>query len=324
MSSDVAYAGSLTSPPFTPISADESTDPTVTVQGWFEIESVSPTSRDEIIFEYFSPNDPGPGFVEFGRMNPTTASGGQQDLPYSNNGLSATPSFQQFNLALPVGVTRNVANVQVRVRFDSGDGLYQGFRGAGIDNVTLQATPTNLTTDFENGLAPWTSDPAGPAGTPFWQVVGESENVTVKNPEVNPELVTLPDAGGLPATPNGVSLAWFGNGIRHVLRPGLRQHSPPAPETTITSAPPGSRRAPTRRSSSPPPRAASSSASSTAAASSSAGRPTPIPGSRTERTPSRSEPPTSPAAPTPRRRHTHGPSGRPRSRTSTTPRMAST
>ena len=97
-------------------------------------------------------------------MNPTTASGGAADRALlEQRRCPPRRSFQQYNFALPVGVTRNVANVQVRVRFDSGDGLYQGFRGVGIDNVTLQATPTNLTTDFENGLAPWTLDRPGRA-----------------------------------------------------------------------------------------------------------------------------------------------------------------
>jgi hypothetical protein len=65
-------------------------------------------------------------------------------------------------------------------------------------------------------------------------------SISVKSPEVNPELVTLPDAGALPAPAGGARYAWFGNvasgtfcGPDFALRPDET-----APETTITDGPP--------------------------------------------------------------------------------------
>ena len=177
--------------------------------------------------------------MEFARLNPASGSGGSAELPYSNNGLSIAPSYQAFTFELPLS-TRGVGGVQVRIRFASGDGAYQGFRGVGVDEVTLEGLPGTQT--FEAGLGSWTADSA-PPGEPFWQVLNDSQNVSVKNPEVNPQLVTLPDSGALPATPFGSQFAWFGNvasgtycGPDFANLLGLD----PAPDTTITDGPPDS------------------------------------------------------------------------------------
>ena len=90
-------------------------------------------------------------------MNPDSSSGGSAELPYSNNGLSAPPSYQAFTFDLPLDALD--VGTQVRIRFASGDGAYQGFRGAGVDEVTLEGLSGTL--DFENGSpAPWTADTA--------------------------------------------------------------------------------------------------------------------------------------------------------------------
>jgi hypothetical protein len=240
-SSDVAYEGSLTSPAYTPTSPDINTPPNVDLEGWFEVEGVDPVGHDTIVLEY---DEPSQGFfTEFARLNPGSATGGNADQPFSNNGLSVSPSYQAFNFQLPLS-TRGVAGVQVRIHFISGDGAFQGFRGAGVDEVTLEASPAIPTQTFETGLGTWTADSAGP-GEPFWQVIDDSQNVTVKNPEVNPTLVTLPDSGSLPATPFGTKFAWFGN-IASGTYCGpdfanvLVEPPPPAADTFITSAPPDS------------------------------------------------------------------------------------
>ena len=65
---------------------------------------------------------------------------------------------------------------------------------------------------FENGAAPdWTFDPPSGPGGPSWQILTDPQNVSVKSPEINPELVTLPDLGALPAAAAGKGVAWFGN-----------------------------------------------------------------------------------------------------------------
>ena len=235
--SDTGYEGSLTSPGYTPTSPDINTPPSVDLEAWFEIESIDPVFHDEIILEYTTPSQG--FFTEFGRLNPNTGPGGAPDLPYSNNGLSVSPSYQAFGFDLPLS-TRNVNGVQVRIRFASGDGAFQGFRGVGVDEVTLEGLPGTQT--FELGLGSWTADSAG-AGEPFWQVLNNSQNVSVKNPEVNPQLVTLPDSGALPATPFGSQFAWFGNVASGTFCgpdfAGLPAPDP-APDTTITNGPPAS------------------------------------------------------------------------------------
>ena len=61
----------------------------------------------------------------------------------------------------------------------------------------------------------------------------------MKNPEVNPQLVTLPDSGALPATTNGTNFAWFGNVDSGTFcGPDFANRDAP-PETTITSGPSG-------------------------------------------------------------------------------------
>jgi RHS repeat-associated protein len=64
------------------------------------------------------------------------------------------------------------------------------------------ATPV-LGEDFESGAPGWT-----PSG--FWHLQDHPETVSVSNPAINPTLVTLPDAGQLPAAFGGTHAAWFG------------------------------------------------------------------------------------------------------------------
>ena len=236
-----AYSGSITSAPFTPAGSVEF-GAQIDFLGWLEIESVSPGGYDNITVEYRVPSDPPDTWTSVGDMfgQSTPPSPGGPDQPYSNNGTNAAPSFQPYLFTLPLS-TNNVAGTQVRIRFDTVDSTYQGFRGVGIDELNISAT-VPISVDFENGVpAGWTLDgPSGPGG-PFWQIPLVPQNISVKSPEVNPELVTLPGGAALPARPTGETrYAWFGNadsgtfcgpdfGIRNV-----------GPETTITTGPPAS------------------------------------------------------------------------------------
>src|SRR5262245_43533215 len=124
--SDVAYGGdesvplpgtSLTSPSFTPTSPDPGVQPTIDLEGWFEVESVNPSHHDVVLLEYSTPTA---DFTEFGRMTPTVDPTGEApDLSFSNRGLSAAPSYQPFTFSLPL-VTRDMPGVRVRLRFASG------------------------------------------------------------------------------------------------------------------------------------------------------------------------------------------------------------
>jgi len=58
-------------------------------------------------------------------------------------------------------------------------------------------------TDFENGTDDWFS-------TGFWNFIEDPETVSVLSPDINPELVTLPDDGSLPSAHSGTHAWWYG------------------------------------------------------------------------------------------------------------------
>ena len=238
------YSGSLTSPAFDPPSNAE----TVTFQGWFEVEGVAPTSFDQTVLEYTI--DGGETWVQFGNLMDTAppSLGGNPDEPFSNNGLNGTPSFQRYDFTLPVG---DGPTVQIRFRFDTGDETYQGFRGVGIDALTVGNV---LAANFDQMPADWIFDPASGPGGPFWQILTNSQNLSVKSPEINPNLVTLPDPGALPDAAQGSGYAWFGRtdsgtfcgpDFANFFQEPVFDTTPP--DTPITSGPPsfGSDRTPT-------------------------------------------------------------------------------
>src|SRR5215210_3975260 len=144
------YSGSVTSPPF-------NTNPdgltTVAFQGWFEIESIAPGSFDRMQLEYSLDPSPNPDasrtWVSFADLldQSTPAQPGGPDQPYSNMGTNVAPQFQSYSFDLP-NETTNLPNVKVRFRFDTGDTTYQGFRGLGIDLVSITGGST-VTESFE-------------------------------------------------------------------------------------------------------------------------------------------------------------------------------
>jgi hypothetical protein len=74
------------------------------------------------------------------------------------------------------------------------------------DNIARphSAPPTTiLSEDFESGAPGWTT-------TGFWHIQDHPETISVKSPDINPNLVTLPDSGQLPAAYSGTHAAWFG------------------------------------------------------------------------------------------------------------------
>jgi hypothetical protein len=210
------YQGSLTSPPFSTGSAGAQ----VSFFGWFEIESIDPTGPpDLVIVEYGLPDGlGGTNWSELAKLNPANPAPGQADVGYSNNGLNVPPSFQSVGpLTLPVGaLSQSVVNI--RFRFDTGDTAFQGFRGVGIDEVSIDTGSggsTVPTQEFEEpfgvGANDWTADASAGAGAPFWHIVDDSQNLSVKSPQINPDLVTLADSGALPTASGGTHQAWFGD-----------------------------------------------------------------------------------------------------------------
>lgn len=57
---------------------------------------------------------------------------------------------------------------------------------------------------FEGGLGGWSA-------TGLWHAQSSPQTISVLSPQVNPNLVTLPDSGGLPSAFGGSGVAWFGD-----------------------------------------------------------------------------------------------------------------
>jgi hypothetical protein len=57
--------------------------------------------------------------------------------------------------------------------------------------------------NFESGLGAWMT-------TGQWNVIQNAQNYFILNPNINPNLVTLPDNGRLPTAYGGNGMAWFG------------------------------------------------------------------------------------------------------------------
>ena len=73
----------------------------------------------------------------------------------------------------------------------------------GLITPAHAAATTVLSENFETGAPGWTT-------TGFWHIQDHPENISVLNPAINPNLVTLPDSGQLPAAFSGTHVAWFG------------------------------------------------------------------------------------------------------------------
>jgi hypothetical protein len=211
-----AYGGSLTSPPFnTPF--PEGTTSQVRFQGWFEGESVAPGSHDVAVVE--TSLDGGETWEPIGQLSDSAPpnSGGGSDMGYSNNGTGQPPTFKLYTFELPIVQT----GVRLRFRFDAVDSLFNGFRGFGVDNVTIDTTSGPLNEGFEGQANGWIFDPPGAQGphVPFWHTVTQPQsNIFIKSPEINPDLITLAagDNGSLPPPPQPIegssfSYAWFGD-----------------------------------------------------------------------------------------------------------------
>ena len=236
---------------------------------------------------------------------------GGADIPYSNIGTSVRPGFQGYNFDLPMP-RRTTSTCRSASRSTRATATYQGFRGLGIDDLSLSTTARAVTENFDNGVpSGWTFDgPSGPGG-PFWQVLQIPQNVRIKSPEINPTLVTLggADDGALPpADVRQRHRLVREHGHWHVLRARFRLDRPGARHDHHATGRRTAPRARTPPSRSPPPsRPPSSSARSTATSRHAPHRSSTRP-SRTGPTRSRCGRTTSPATPIPRRPAYAGPS----------------
>jgi hypothetical protein len=207
-------SGSLTSPTFS--MADATDAATLTFQTFWEIESINPASYDQMIVEYST--DGGATWPYAQTVNASTATFSQADLPLSNVAASQPapgasspirPDWASYTVPLDNAVLEQ-ENVAVRFRFAAGDSEYNGFRGWGVDDVTVTAagssgTVTPLSETFESTFGWSTSG--------LWRRQLGPQSIDVLSPAIDPNLVTLAsgDDGTLPDDPNGDGIAWFGD-----------------------------------------------------------------------------------------------------------------
>ena len=234
------YSGSLTSPTFT-AAGDVEFGAAVTFNAWFEIESVAPGAFDRMTPS--SGDDGGNIWNEIGELvsQSTPPQPGGADIPYSNLGTGARPGFQGYNFNLPIST--NNQPVQVRIMFNTGDSTYQGFRGLGIDDLSLSTTLGTVTQNFDGGV-PSGLDPRRPERPrrSVWQVLTNPQNVKIKSPEISPNLVTLggADDGTLPTAASGNGIAGSGNTATGTFCGPDFASTDQAPDTIITDGPPDS------------------------------------------------------------------------------------
>ncbi|HEX7574164.1 MAG TPA: choice-of-anchor J domain-containing protein, partial [Bacteroidota bacterium] len=131
--SDSSNSGNLITPP---ISLVGQTHAVLSFQTWWEIEGVNSDLFDIMSIEASS--DAGVNWVPLGRgrLNPLNDPAGEHWKPYSSTGLGQKGSWtsQFFDLSFYAGKV-----IRIRFNFDTGDALYNGFRGWFIDDVSVTA-----------------------------------------------------------------------------------------------------------------------------------------------------------------------------------------
>jgi hypothetical protein len=116
--SSTVYSGQLTSPTF---SLSGVASARLDLAAWWEIESVNPSRYDVMTVDYST--DGGDSWQTAATLNPTSDPDCcSADVPYSDNGLGASPSWQDASVDLSGAA--NSPEVQVRITFDTGDAKY--------------------------------------------------------------------------------------------------------------------------------------------------------------------------------------------------------
>ncbi len=126
--------GTFVSPPFTVPDV-----PTVSLKfkTWWEIESVNSSIFDLMSIELR--NTTTDVVSALGRLNPATDPGGLPAQPFTSGGFNVAPVWQDVTFDIS---TFRGQNVQLRFDFNTGDNLYNGFRGWIVDDVRVVAGPS--------------------------------------------------------------------------------------------------------------------------------------------------------------------------------------
>lgn len=123
-------SGLATSPEF--IVPTTGGSPQVTFRSWFEIESVNPRRFDLMTLSVRDAD----GVTEVLRLNPgTDPSGGRPNLPFTSGGFNASPVWTTETADLSAYKGRRI---QLVFAFNTGDVLYNAFRGWIVDDVALR------------------------------------------------------------------------------------------------------------------------------------------------------------------------------------------
>lgn len=142
-----ANSGTLTSPLIN-LTAD--TVATLSFWTWFEIESVNPNASgfDIMQVEVIRANGDS---VTLGRLNPFTDPilDERNALPFTSGGFNQAPvwRFEEFDLSPFAG-----QQIRVRLKFETRDNLYNGFRGWFVDNVRVTNVRSVSSTNSERRL----------------------------------------------------------------------------------------------------------------------------------------------------------------------------
>jgi hypothetical protein len=124
-------SGTLTTPP---IELDDYAQIKLSFWTWWEVESVNPHSYD-ILTIHVSKN--GGPFSQFVKLSPPSDPVGidKAKKPFTNVGYNTSPEWQQ--VSYDMGNYKNSV-VQIQFKFNTKDGLFNGFRGWIVDNMVVE------------------------------------------------------------------------------------------------------------------------------------------------------------------------------------------
>jgi len=201
--SDSSNSGDLITPP---ISLVGQTHAVLTFQTWWEIEGVNSDAFDVMSIDVSS--DAGVNWLPLGRgkLNPLNDPAGEHWKPYSSSGLGEKGSWtgQYFDLSLYAGKV-----VRIRFNFDTGDKLYNGFRGWFIDDVSVTAGTLPAPS-----ITIVTPPVVNPSVTPIMSIIGANfvsgaviqvDSVTISGGVLNSSLAQF-DPSGLSIGSHGVTI----------------------------------------------------------------------------------------------------------------------
>ncbi len=136
-SSEINNSGWLTSPAID--LSDATGDLSLTFRTFWEIESVNPNSDGFDLMTIETSNNGGTTWTPIAKLNPLSDPASLQNrdpIPFSNTGYNSAPIWSQQELIQLLNITGS-SEVMIRFRFDTIDGLYNGFRGWMIDDIKI-------------------------------------------------------------------------------------------------------------------------------------------------------------------------------------------